>query len=187
MKILSFIAIMLVFVSTGAVAKGKKINTETSTLNWLGEKVTGEHSGEIKFKSGQLEFNGDLLTGGQFEVDMTSITNTDLTDAEYNQKLVGHLKSDDFFGVKDYPTSKLVLTSVSPTGGKYNVKADLTIKGQTHPVEFVVSQDGDTFTGTMVVDRTVYNIRYGSGKFFDDLGDKVIYDEFQLTFKVDLK
>jgi polyisoprenoid-binding protein YceI len=121
------------------------------------------------------------LSGGTFVIDMTSITNTDMS-GNMADKLVGHLKSDDFFGVATYPTSTLVITKVEGAeNGQYKVTADLSIKGKTHPVTFVTKNEGDTFMADIKVDRTLYDVRYGSGKFFEGLGDKMIYDNFELS------
>ncbi|MBI9063618.1 MAG: YceI family protein [Marinilabiliaceae bacterium] len=178
---------VLVFVSGTLVAQNKAVDVTTSKITWTGKKVTGEHMGHIHFKSGQLLFNGAELSGGEFIVDMTTITCTDLKDKEYNKKLVGHLKSDDFFGVSKFTESMLKLTSVKKSGNGYDVKGDLTIKGKTNPIAFKATSAGNKFMGTMVIDRTVYDVRYGSGKFFDNLGDKMIYDEFELVFEVKTK
>lgn len=184
MKITSMLAVFVLLVGTIANAQSKKVDIKKSEIEWDAKKVTGEHNGNILFQSGVLEFNGDKLTGGEFVVDMTSITNLDIESEEYKQKLIGHLKSDDFFSVSTYPTSKLVLSSVKSMGDGYHVNGKLTIKGKTHPIEFHVTESDGVFKGSMTVDRTKYDVRYGSGKFFDDLGDKMIYDEFTLTFKV---
>lgn len=164
-------------------------DTEQSTIAWLGKKVTGQHHGYIKLKSANLEIKKGQLVGGDFEVDMTSITNEDLKDESYNKKLVGHLKSDDFFGVEAHPTSKFVIKDVENEGeGKYNVKGDITIKGITKPIEFpaTVSVENDKVVANakVVVDRSDFNVRYGSSSFFDNLGDKMIYDEFELDIEI---
>ena len=130
-------------------------------------------------------FDGDKLTGGEFVVDMPTLVSTDL-EGESKGKLEGHLKSDDFFGVDSHGTSKLVFTNVSPSGkNSYEVTGDLTIKGITKPVTFDVSIYGSKATATLKVDRTNYDVKYGSGSFFENLGDKTIYDEFDLV--VDLE
>ena len=116
---------------------------------------------------------------------MTSINTTDL-EGDYKNKLDGHLKSADFFGVETHTTSKLVFTKVEASGkNSYKVTGDLTIKGITKPVTFDVSIYGSKATATLKVDRAEYDVRYGSGSFFDNLGDKTIYDEFDLV--VDLE
>jgi len=163
----------------------KEVKTESSTVTWKAYKVTGSHMGTITLKSGALMFDGDKLTGGEFTVDMTTINTTDLT-GDYKAKLDGHLHSDDFFSTASHPTSSLVFTNVKASGkNSYMVTGDLTIKGITKPVTFDVSVYGSKATATMKVDRAQYNVKYGSGSFFDDLGDKTIYDEFDLV--VDLE
>ncbi len=163
----------------------REVNTETSKVTWKAYKVTGSHTGTVDLESGALIFEGDQLTGGEFVVDMTSLISTDL-EGEYKGKLEGHLKSDDFFSVESHPTSSLVFTDVKATGkNSYEVTGDLTIKGITKPVTFDVSVYGSKATATMKVDRAQYDVRYGSGSFFENLGDKTIYDEFDLV--VDLE
>jgi polyisoprenoid-binding protein YceI len=143
--------------------------------------VTGSHYGTVALKSGHLEFNEGKLTGGEFEVDMTSIEVGDL-EGEYKGKLEGHLKSDDFFGIDKFPTAKLVFNKVKSTGkNSYEVSGDLTVKGKTAPVTFELSVYGNKATANVKIDRTKYDIRYGSPSFFDDLKDKAIYDEFDLV------
>lgn len=160
----------------------KEVKVSESKITWKGYKVTGSHEGKIALKSGHLEMDGNKLTGGEFVVDMTSITNLDMAAGEGKEKLEGHLKSDDFFGVENHPTAKLVITSAeSMNKNSYSVKGDLTIKGKTNPVTFVVSIYENKATATLKVDRAKYDVRYGSGSFFDNLGDKAIYDEFDLV------
>jgi polyisoprenoid-binding protein YceI len=128
--------------------------------------------------------NGEL-TGGEFVIDMSSITVTDLT-GEDKGKLEGHLKSDDFFGVKNHPTSKLVITSVAKkSNGTYGVVANLTIKDKTNPVTFDLDWEDNSASTELTIDRSKYDVRYGSGSFFDNLGDQTIYDNFEL--EVELK
>lgn len=159
----------------------KEIKTSESTVTWKGYKVTGSHHGTINLKEGSLIFEGDKLTGGEFVVDMSTLISNDL-EGDSKGKLEGHLKSDDFFGTSINPTSKLVFTTVKATGkNSYQVTGDLTIKGKTNPVTFDVSVYGSKATATMKVDRSKYDVKYGSGSFFDNLGDKTIYDEFDLV------
>ncbi len=163
----------------------KEIKTENSTLTWKGYKMTGSHYGTVAIQSGHLVFNEGELSGGEFEVDMTTLVSDDLT-GEYKGKLEGHLKSDDFFGTDKHPTAKLVFTKVERSGkNSYSVTGDLTIKGTTSPVTFELSVYGNKANATMKVDRTTYDIRYGSASFFDDLQDKVIYDEFDLVADIE--
>jgi polyisoprenoid-binding protein YceI len=162
-----------------------KVDAQKSKVSWLGKKVTGEHKGNINIADGKLITDGKSVTGGTFNIDMNSMTCTDLTDKEYNAKLLGHLKSDDFFGTAKFPKSTLVITSVTPvSGNQYKVAGNLTIKGISKPVEFPatieVSATEIKAAATIKVDRTIYDIRYGSGKFFESIGDKAINDEFEL-------
>jgi polyisoprenoid-binding protein YceI len=188
----------VVFAGVGSSSAAKKkakdssqtvnLDLNSSVLNWTGKKVTGAHNGTIKLKSGQAVLSGNALVGGNFEVDMTSLQNDDIDNPGSKEKLVGHLKSDDFFSVEKFPTALFKITSVKaltpekPGQPTHEITGDLTIKGITHPVTFpaVVSiKDGKAeATGSVVVDRTKWDVRYGSGKFFDNLGDKVIYDDF---------
>lgn len=160
------------------------VDAEQSTVRWTGKKVTGQHNGVINVQEGTLEVDGSQLSGGRFLIDMSSLTNEDL-EGEDKAKLEGHLRSDDFFGVENYPTAELVITQVTPQeGDQYTITGDLTIKGTTHPIEFPatvnVQDDQVTAEATLTVDRTQYDVRYGSSSFFDNLGDKVIYDDFDI-------
>ncbi|MGB5370876.1 MAG: YceI family protein [Flavobacteriaceae bacterium] len=184
------LALALVFgitaTATEPVNDGKKeVKPEASRIAWKAYKVTGSHHGTIDLKSGALVFDNDQLTGGEFEVQMTSLISIDL-EGESKGKLEGHLKSDDFFGVENHPTSTLVFTKVEPSGkNSYDVTGDLTIKGITKPVTFDVSIYGSKATATMKIDRSEYDVRYGSGSFFENLGDKTIYDEFDLVIDLE--
>ncbi|WP_289061924.1 YceI family protein [uncultured Zobellia sp.] len=183
------LALALVFgvaTATEPVAEEKKeVKTDASTITWKAYKVTGSHYGTVNLKSGTLIFDGDKLTGGEFEADMTTLVATDL-EGESKGKLEGHLKSADFFATEKHTAAKLVFTNVKATGkNAYEVTGDLTIKGITKPVTFDVSVYGSKATASVKVDRTAYDIKYGSGSFFENLGDKTIYDEFDLV--VDLE
>lgn len=161
-----------------------KVDTDASYITWKGYKVTGQHHGKVKLKSGTLEYDNGKLVGGNFEINMTTITNEDLQGGGAD-RLVGHLKSEDFFGVEKYPTAKFVITKIAEAkAGEYRVKGDLTIKSTTKPVSFnalVSEKEGkQVATATIKIDRSEYDIRYGSGSFFENLGDKTIYDEFDL-------
>jgi polyisoprenoid-binding protein YceI len=159
----------------------KEIKVESSKVVWKGYKVTGSHEGFISIKSGQLTFNDGILTGGDFVIDMSSIINTDL-EGEYKGKLEGHLKSDDFFGVEKFPTASLVFTQVrSVSKNSYEVTGDITIKGKTESISFDLSVYGNKANASLKIDRSKFDVRYGSTSFFDGLKDKAIYDEFDLV------
>ncbi|MGB1242586.1 MAG: YceI family protein [Chitinophagales bacterium] len=188
--VLTIIAFFTLSFTTPTETETYTVDTEASEVTWKGYKVTGSHEGTIAVKNGSLEFTEGALTGGSFEMDMTSIVCTDLEGGTAD-KLVGHLASDDFFGVKTYPTSTFVITSVVSRGqaGDYKVIGDLTIKESTHSIKLQVQltegEEGEmTATTAATIDRSDYNVKYGSGSFFDGLGDKTIYDEFDLGIKL---
>ena len=158
-----------------------KIDAAKSGIVWTGKKVTGSHSGTIGLQSGALVFKGKVLQGGTFTVDMTTINTTDLRPGQGKENLDGHLKAEDFFGVEKHKTANLIFKTISGKGnGLYTVTADLTIKAITKPITFDITVNGNIATTTLKVDRTKYDIKYGSGSFFSDLGDKTISDEFEL-------
>jgi len=163
------------------VGEKKEVKTEESAVTWKAYKVTGSHTGTVNLTEGALIFDEGKLTGGEFTVDMTSLANSDL-EGEYKGKLEGHLKSDDFFGVATHQYAKLVFTKIDPSGkNSYEVTGELTIKGITNPISFDVSVYGSKATASLKVDRTNYDIKFRSGNFFENLGDKTIYDEFDLV------
>lgn len=167
-----------------ANVQSKPINTSKSVITWKGHKVTGSHYGSVNVKSGKLDMNNGKLVGGKIAVDMTSITNGDL-EGEWNGKLVGHLKSDDFFGVASYPEAVFTIQrAVEAAPGEYTVTGDLTIKNKTNPIKFKAYLKDGMATANVTIDRSKYDVRYGSGSFFDNLGDKTIYDEFELEIKL---
>ena len=167
-------------------AQETTINAAESSIHWLGKKVTGQHEGNISLVSGKLEMEGDVLTGGSFTVDMSSMTVTDI-EGEYAEKLKGHLKSDDFFGVDTHPEATLTFTSVEAKGSYlYTVTGDFTIKGKTNPATFDLQISVGAATAKVIIDRSLYGIRYGSTSFFDNLGDKAIYNDFELDVTLKL-
>jgi len=178
----------LFFWSAGVYSQELNADVSKSTLKWNAKKVSGEHYGEIKLKEGKFTVKGDQIVSGNFVIDMQTITCEDLKSPEWNKKLIDHLNSDDFFSVSKFNTAQLSnLKSAKFQGGKATTEADLTIKGQTFPVKFDVVKDGKTYKAKITVDRTKYNIRYGSGKFFENLGDNMIYDEFTLDVTIETK
>ena len=131
-------------------------------------------------KKGSLTFKNNVLVGGKFVIDMSTINTTDL-EGDYKKKLDGHLKDDDFFGVEKHKTASLVFTSLKQNGTNYIVNADLTIKGITNKVKFKMQVLENSAIADLKIDRTKYDIKYGSASFFDDLKDRAIYDEFDLN------
>ncbi|TAH27532.1 MAG: YceI family protein [Cytophagales bacterium] len=156
-----------------------------SSVAWLGKKVTGSHDGMIKLSSGSLSFDGKTISDASFEIDMNSMTCKDITDETYNGKLIGHLKNDDFFSTDKFPKATFVLKSAKAKGiNTFDITGDLTIKGISKSVTFpaTVKMSGKSLTAQakINVDRTLYDIKYGSGSFFDNLGDKAIDNIFTL-------
>lgn len=173
------------------------VDPAASSLTWTGKKVTGEHTGKIAVKGGSFKVKGDMsVLKGNIIADMKSITNDDIKDAEYNKKLVGHLASDDFFNSEKFPTAELKITKLvigqtfAPGTPNADAEGTITIKGKTQPVKFkatfVPNPKDSSFeaTGSLNIDRTQFGIKYGSGKFFENLGDKMINDEFKVDFKI---
>lgn len=179
-------------ISTTAFAQTKEqtttynVDTQKTRIHWEGTKVTGKHDGNISVKNGHLIFKGAELTGGEIVVDMNSMTVIDITDKGTADKFLGHMKSGDFFDTAKYPESKLVIKSTKKSGNDLEVTGDLTMIGKTKPITFKVTDwkwTDSQVSGKAVVkvDRTLWDLRYGSGKFFKGLGDKAIHDEFTLT------
>jgi polyisoprenoid-binding protein YceI len=184
----SFVTLVLMSFTTKPKPATYKLDATKSTFKWTGKKVTGSHWGYIKFTDGQLTTDGNNIVGGAFTVDMNSMDCQD-TKGEYGTKLLGHLKSDDFFGAEKFPTSTLTIKKVTlKTGNNYDVVADLTIKGTTGEVIFpaVITKDATTLTAQAAfkINRTKYGIKYGSGSFFDNLGDKAISDDFEVDVNI---
>jgi len=174
------------FTTNKLIDGNHEISASESSVKWVGKKVTGQHTGTVAVKEGELVIKDGKLEGGSFVIDMTSITSTGL-EGEYLQKLNGHLKSDDFFGVANYPEAKFTITKVKAKGtnGRFEVTGKMTIKTTTKPLTFdaqLVNNGGKLVAvADIVIDRSEFDIRYGSGSFFDDLGDKTIYDDFTLS------
>jgi polyisoprenoid-binding protein YceI len=196
-KAFAVLSLCLGMAVTGQAAEKKAAATQTFTVDttksvatWKGTKVTGFHVGHINVKDGSLTTTGKELSSGTVSIDMTSITDDDMKkDDPYNAKLITHLKSPDFFSAEKFPTATLKITKVEKKASGANtheVTGDLTIKGVTNPVTFplkITHKDGVlSASGTVTIDRTKYDIRYGSGKFFQNLGDKLIHDKFMVSF-----
>jgi polyisoprenoid-binding protein YceI len=172
-----------------------KVDAAQSKVAWNGKKVAGEHSGTINIAAGSFQVAKNKVVGGTVDIDMNSIVNLDIADKEYNQKLVGHLKSDDFFSSEKHPKATFKIASLTPIKGaaagaaNYTAKGTLTIKGITQPVSFPVNVavNGNTITAksdAVVLDRSKWDIRYGSKTFFANIGDKAIHDDFTVQFNV---
>lgn len=154
------------------------IDPAASTLKWTAEKLAGKHNGTVKIKSGEIEVEDGKLLSGTFDIDMTTLENTDISNNEMKGKLLSHLKSADFFDVENHGSATFKVTGVEGD----NITGDLTIKGITKPVSFSVElkEDGDQIAtiARIEVDRTEFDIKFRSGRFFKDLGDALIKDIF---------
>lgn len=156
------------------------INASSSIIAWTGSNVVGKtHKGMVSLKEGYIDTVDSKLAGGSFVIDMATISDNDGSDM-----LVKHLSGQDFFDTASYPESKLVITSIEPDSGRpeyYLAKADLTIKNKTNQISFGITLEGEgkaiIAKTNFSIDRTLWDVRYGSGKFFQDLGDKMIKDE----------
>ena len=180
---LTFIMAILIGSFT-ANAQTKSIKADQSSVAWKGYKVTGSHNGTIIVKSGDLEFKDSALVGGTLVIDMTSINTTDLK-GEMKANLDGHLKSDDFFGVANFPDAVLKITKATVKDkNTVAVVADVTIKGKTNQESFIMTVSKNKANASFKVNRTKYGVRYGSASFFDNLKDKAINDEFDLNIEL---
>lgn len=179
--IIATLAVGLITFAGVAAPKAVNINKSASSIGWLAKKVTGEHNGTVGISAGALNVYGNKLVGGNFTIDLKSIKDLDITDANYNQKFIGHISSGDFFEVEKFPTATFVITKVAGN----QVTGNLTVKGITKsitfPAEIAVKGGKVTAKANITIDRTDFNIRYGSKKFFESIGDKAIYDDFALT------
>ena len=161
----------------------KKVDIEKSVVKWVGYKLTGQHEGTISIREGELNFENNVLTGGTFTIDMSSINTTDLEGGSKN-RLDEHLKDEDFFDVYKYKTAAMVFKEIKPSNKDYLIKADLTIKGITNEILFNMSVSETSATANLKIDRTQFNITYKSATFTNILKDKAIYDEFDLSVKL---
>jgi polyisoprenoid-binding protein YceI len=179
--VIATLALGLITFAGVAAPKVVNVNKSASSVAWLAKKVTGEHNGTVGISSGALNVNGNKLIGGNFTIDLKTIKALDITDPGYNQKFIGHITSGDFFEIEKFPTASFVITKVAGN----QVTGNLTVKGITKsitfPAEIAVKGGKVTAKANITIDRTDFNIKYGSKKFFDSIGDKAIYDDFALT------
>lgn len=189
-KLISLTSLFLVYIITFAGGEETySINKSISKIEWIGKKVTGSHEGTIQLKEGSVVFEGGIVSSGEIIIDMNTIEVTDIKDEGMNTKLKGHLTSADFFGVKAHPIGKLkILHSEKLEDSKLMLMCELTLKGITKRIEIpttLIQEEGKLVAiGEIAIDRTLFDIKYGSGSFFDNLGDKAIMDDFLVKFKV---
>ena len=157
-------------------------NKTQSLIRWYGEELTGKtHFGNLRFKEGRIELQDGLIIGGNFVVNMTSLSVEDLSGGAKG-RLEGHLRSDDFFSVDKYPEATLKITQKAKVEGDVQkLYGELTIKGIKHDVDFsIILVDNKTATANLTFDRSKYNVRFRSGSFFENLGDKLILDDIRM-------
>jgi len=159
----------------------KLVDLKASKVSYLGKKIGGEHAGDVKLKSGKLHFNGDNLEAGEFVIDMTTIDNSDISDAGYKKKFIDHMLAEDFFGVSKHPVSELkILKAKKLDTQKYSIEAELKIKGVAQKLNFDAVVAKNTASAKIVFDRTLFGIKYKSSKFDPGIADKAIYDDVQI-------
>ena len=177
----AFLAFSLMFSMT--LAAQNTLNTLESSLKWEGKKITGSgHNGSLTFSDSEVKVEDGNIISGVFTVDMKTLRCDDLTPDQGKANLEGHLKSDDFFSVEKFSTATLTILSVENS----NATGVLTIKDISHPIEFKLTKNKDTYSADLVFDRTKYNVKYASGNFFKNLGDKLILDEIALSAQLKL-
>lgn len=162
---------------------GTEVDVEKSTFAWTGTKKVGsKHFGKIQLKSADVTVKNGKIQSGEFVMNMNSITVEDL-EGEWRDKLLGHLKSGDFFEVEKYPVAKLV---IEKQVDKDTVRGKLTIKGKTQPISVDFKPAGkNQYKGTLTFDRTKFGIVYGAKSFFKSLvADKIINDKVTVDFVV---
>ena len=179
------IVLVLLATMTTLFAQDYTLNTSKSLIKWTGEELTTkQHYGSLEFESGTIAFKDGVPVSGSFVVDMTTIVNQDLP-AEYAKNLEGHLKSDDFFSVAKFPSAKLIITGATAAAkGAFKVDGQLIIKGISHPVRFDLIPDNGNWIANLIFDRSKYEVRFRSGTFFQNLGDKLILDDIVLETKL---
>jgi len=166
-----------------------KIVSSNSNVEWTGRKVTGAHNGTIGIKEGNFILNGGKVKGGNIVINTSTIKILDIADAATNEQFAGHLASDDFFSIEKFPTASFDILSVKElSDSTYYLEGNLTIKDISHVVGFEASlenaENAITLSGKLIIDRTKYDIRFRSGNFFKDLGDTLIYNDFELDFNI---
>ncbi|GEP45398.1 YceI family protein [Brevifollis gellanilyticus] len=173
----------------------KEIDLQESRLEWTGRNLLNKHCGKISLKSGHLDFDHGLVTGGEVLIDMTAITCDDLQGNPLHDVLIHHLRSDDFFDTDLHPEARITIREAKPTDGgtpgspNLQVKADLTLKGITAPVEFTASagiddQGRPAAQAAFAIDRTRWHVLYGSGRFFARLAGHLVNDLIELQIRL---
>jgi polyisoprenoid-binding protein YceI len=172
-----------------------EIDPQESQVEWVGRNLLNKHYGRIALKAGKLHFDQGELAGGEFTLDMRGITCADLAGDPLHDVLIAHLKSDDFFETELYPEARFVITSTermanaTPGAPNLTVRGELTLKGSTRPIEFVatagITPEGNPAAqSAFAIDRTLWNVLYGSGKYFRHLGGHLVNDLIEIQLRI---
>jgi polyisoprenoid-binding protein YceI len=204
-----FAAMLMITVSCGGpqgerakVAEAKAVATaegvtftalESSVIEWIGTKPTGQHDGTISIQEGHVKVKDSQITGGEMIIDMSSIVVLDITDEAMNARLRGHLLSADFFEVETYPVAKFTFTSVEEYVGEQtgdfefthmvsgNLEMKEIVRNVTFPAMVFIGEDRmKASTDFFVINRADWNVKFGSRRFFDNLMDNFIHDDISL-------
>ena len=181
---------LIIFLFSCAIGfSQQKVDVSASSIKWTGSQISGKtHYGSLKFKTGNITIKDNIVESGVFVVDMTSLSVDDL-EGRGKKSLEGHLNSDDFFSVESFPTSSLTINSGKKTGpSSYDISGTLTIKGVSQEVNFSLNLgENNSANANLVFDRSKFNVRYGSGSFFENLGDRLILDDIKLDVSLFLR
>ncbi len=176
------------------------VNLDESVVEWIGTKPTGQHNGTTKLSEGVLKVYEGQIVGGKFTIDLTSIVVLDIQDPEMNGRLLGHLKSADFFEVEKWPTAGFEIVTVDAKGDAaaqaetgvvptHTITGNLTMKGITKVISFdaqveMTENIASARSVRFLIDRTNWGVNYGSNKIFDNLKDNFIHDDMALTIRL---
>ncbi len=175
-----------------------KVDVERSVIFWVGRNIVNSHDGTLGLKGGHATFANGKFESADITIDMDAMTCSDIADESLNGFLIAHLKSDDFFETDRYPVAQFHLVTcteiqgVSPGLPNYSLSGTLTIKGETNPVTFdavvaPLEENEIVLQAHFDIDRTKWNVRYGSGKLYDKLGKHLVNDDISLQLRVFLK
>ena len=178
-------SLLMLMIPAGLISQTSRlIDVENSKIKWIGEELSGKnHYGSLKFKNGNLQLDNGKIISGNFTVDMNTINVEDLQGGS-KQRLEGHLRSDDFFSVEKFSEAIFEINSsavVNEDGANQVLSGNLTIKGITHPAKLEIDNN---WAAKLVFDRSKYDVRFRSGNFFQNLGDKLIYDEIAISANI---
>jgi polyisoprenoid-binding protein YceI len=171
-----------------------RVDTQASVVEWTGRNPNGKHYGSIRLSGGKVTI-GDAGIGGTFEIDMTSIKNDDLQGDELYPVLIDHLESDDFFFTKLFPRASFTITSATPVSGQpvtvpnFRIKGDLKLRGIRQQIGFsatfsTLADGAIAAEAHFDIDRTRWNIIYGSSRFFEHLGMHVVFDLISIQLRI---